>query len=388
MRYIAVYLLYAAVFIRGLTWYISTPLGWPAIVAMVLYGVLLVLDQFIFERRIRLGTRSIAVYSRAYLVVQACLVVTLLLLPPRPDFAASLFIPLSMQAVLWFDRRWGYTWIAGFIVLTVGTLPIGWESGVSALALILLYSVWCILFGSFASLVMRAAAAQAENVRLYDELKTTNRQLLDYSAQAEELAAAQERNRFARELHDSVTQTAFSMTLAVQTARILWDTDKERVKAQLDHLQELAKSALGEVQVLVAQLSPVSLGEEGLVSALTRLCAERKARDGLDVCMEVVSGARLPEPLVVGLYRIVQEALNNVSKHAGVLCATVRLDLASAPPYIEVSDEGVGFAVESAQQETGHMGLIGMAERARELGWRMTIHSQPGYGTRIRVEGQ
>ncbi len=387
MHYIAIYLLYAAIFIRGLTWYTSTPLGWLAIAVMVLYGLLLVADKFVFERPERLGARLISVYPYTYVGLQTGLVVILLLLPPRPDFTASLFIPLSIQAVLWFDRRWGFTWIAGFIVLIAVTLPTGWESGVSALALILLYSVWCILFGGFASLVMRAAVAQAENVRLYDELKSTNRQLLDYSAQAEELAAVQERNRFARELHDSVTQTAFSMTLAVQTARLLWETDKGRVKAQLDHLQELAKSALGETQVLVAQLRPVSLAEEGLVAALMRLCAEQKARNGLEVFMEVASDRKLPEPLVVGLYRIVQEALNNVGKHAGVSRATVRLDLAAVTPCIEVADEGAGFAVESVKQETGHMGLIGMAERARELGWTMSVDSRPGSGTRIRVEG-
>jgi signal transduction histidine kinase len=232
----------------------------------------------------------------------------------------------------------------------------------------------------------RAEAARAENLRLYDELKIANRQLLDYSAQAEELAVAQERNHLARELHDSVTQTVFSMTLAVQAARLLWGKDPDRVVDQLDRLQSLARSAVGEIQLLVAQLRPTSVTEDGLDAALKRLCDERLARDGLQVCLNVISESALPEALAVGLYRIVQEALNNVTKHAGTHQATVRLDLDSAHPYIEVSDTGVGFIVDATRRQTGHMGLIGMAERASELGWTMSVQSQPGRGTRVRVE--
>jgi signal transduction histidine kinase len=386
MRYITLYLLYAAVLIRGVTSYSQTAHLLPAIALIVLFGVLLVLDQFVFEQRIPLGSRVRKVYPVGYLVVQTCVVDVLLLLPPRPDFYAILFIPLSMQAALWFGRRTGYAAIGVLIACMAIALFMGSGGAVSELALVLLYGTACVLVGIYANLVKYADLARHENLRLYDELKRANRQLLDYSAQVEELTVANERNRLARELHDSVTQTVFSMTLALQAARVLWDKDRGRVRPQLDRLQELARSAVGEIQVLISELRPVSLVDKGVAAAIRRECDERKERDGLQVRCRVISEKPLPEPLAEGLFRIVHEALNNVVKHAGTQQATVTLDLASGQPYVDVSDEGVGFTVDAAAQQTGHMGLIGMAERAREMGWVLMVESQPGHGTRVHVE--
>ena len=101
--------------------------------------------------------------------------------------------------------------------------------------------------------------------------------------------------------------------------------------------------------------------------------------------LEVVGDRKLPEPVAAGLYLIAQEALTNVTKHAGVNEATVRLRLVEGAASLEVEDHGRGFPPQAGAGERGHLGLAGMAERARELGWRLTIESQPGRGTRIRV---
>ena len=101
--------------------------------------------------------------------------------------------------------------------------------------------------------------------------------------------------------------------------------------------------------------------------------------------LEVVGDCRLPDPVAAGLYLIVQEALTNVIKHAGVTEATVRLRLVEGDASLEVEDRGRGFPPEAGASERGHLGLTGMAERARELGWGLTVESQPGRGTRIRV---
>jgi hypothetical protein len=101
--------------------------------------------------------------------------------------------------------------------------------------------------------------------------------------------------------------------------------------------------------------------------------------------VEVVGDRKLPEPVAAGLYLIAQEALPNVSKHAGVSEATVRLRLTEGEASLEVEDHGRGFPVQAGAGERGHLGLAGMAERARDLGWHLTVESQPGRGTRLRV---
>jgi signal transduction histidine kinase len=221
---------------------------------------------------------------------------------------------------------------------------------------------------------------------LLGELQATHRQLQGYAAQVEALAAEQERSRLARELHDSVTQTVFSMNLTVQSARLLLERDPDRTASQLGRLEELAASAMGEIQTLVSQLRPTSIAEEGLPVALRRLAAERLVRHGLDVTVEVNGERVLAETVAAGLYRIAQEALTNVAKHAGTQQATLRLNLAPGVTFLEVEDCGLGFDPQSALSPLGHLGLAGMAEQARELDWKLSVESRPGHGTRVRVE--
>jgi signal transduction histidine kinase len=206
----------------------------------------------------------------------------------------------------------------------------------------------------------------------------------------EDLGVAQERNRLARDLHDSVTQTVFSMNLTAQAARLLLEKDPGRVEEQLARLQELDQSAMGEIQVLLAELKPRAVLEGGLAAALARLAAERQQRDGLRVRLETAAPRDLPERVALGLYRIAQEALNNAVKHSGAVEVILRLNLEARPAYLEVEDCGSGFeldAASAAAQQKGHIGLAGMVERAREIGWQLEIASRPGSGTRVRVEG-
>jgi signal transduction histidine kinase len=252
--------------------------------------------------------------------------------------------------------------------------------------MVLLFGGLFFMMGNYTHIIHRAEAARRENQRLLEELQVTHQQLQDYAAQVEAYAVVQERGRLARELHDSATQTIFSMNLSVQAARMLLEREPGRAAEQLERLQELAHSAVGEIQVLVNQLRPRSLAEEGLPAALRRLIAEREARDGLHICLEVSGEKALPEPVAVGLYRIVQEALNNVARHAGTREAVVRLKLVEERLSLEIVDHGVGFDPGVVSLESGHVGLSGMAERARELGWKLSCDSQPGHGTRICVE--
>jgi signal transduction histidine kinase len=257
---------------------------------------------------------------------------------------------------------------------------------VFGLTMTVLNTGYCLLFSGYARQVQTAEMVRQRNQQILGDLQVAHRRLQGYALQVEALAAERERSRLARELHDSVTQTVFSMNLTVQSARLLLAREPDRAARQLERLEELAASAMGEIQVLVSQLRPQSLAEEGLPTALRWLAAERQARDGLQVTLDVAGERALPETVAASLFRIAQEALANVVKHSGTHEATVRLSLASGTSFLEVEDGGLGFDPQAAQGQRGHLGLAGMAERAREIGWSLSIDSQLGRGARIRVE--
>lgn len=168
------------------------------------------------------------------------------------------------------------------------------------------------------------------------------------------------------------------MSWCRRCGRLTW------AKCSCTRLEELAANALHEIQALVSSLRPAPAAA-ALPAALRRLAAERWSRDGLQVTLEVVGDRELPEPVAAGLFLIAQEALTNVTRHAGVDEATVRLCLVEGQASLEVVDHGRGFSGEAGVREGGHLGLAGMAERARDLGWHLTVESQPGRGTRIRA---
>jgi signal transduction histidine kinase len=387
MRTVGVFLIHAGVTLRCL---IRLPRmqhpGW-VVALLALNAALLILEAWLSRRRAAHPAEPPPLdmdLRPVYLLVQAAIITGLLFNRPTQDFYALLFIPISLSAVLFYGKR-GFLWIAAFtlalavpLITSKAGLPLG-------AVLALNYGGLCFLFGGYAYQVRKAEAARGQTQRMYGELQVAHRQLREHASQKEELAAEQERNRLARELHDSVTQTVFSMNLTVQTARLLLDRDRSRVAGQLRRLEELAANALREIQALVSSLRPAPAAAEDLPAALHRLAAERRSRDGLQVTIEVVGDCKLTKQEAAGLYLIVQEALTNVAKHAGVDEATVRLRLAEGAESLEVEDHGCGFAPETGSSEQGHLGLAGMAERARELGWVLTIESLPGRGTRVRV---
>jgi signal transduction histidine kinase len=248
-----------------------------------------------------------------------------------------------------------------------------------------LFSSFNVLCGLYAHQMQKAGAARRQTQGLIVELQQAHRQLQGYVSQAEEIAAEQERGRLARDLHDSVTQTLFSMNLTAQGASLLFARDPALVPAQLVRLEELAGGAMAEIQALVSHLRPQPAAGEGLPAALRRLAAERSAQNGLQVSVEVSGEGSVSAPAAAGLYAITQEALNNVARHAGTGRATVRLMLDAGRSCLEIADDGPGFDPPVALATPGHLGLTGMTDRAREIGWTLEVDSAQGRGTRILV---
>jgi PAS domain S-box-containing protein len=205
----------------------------------------------------------------------------------------------------------------------------------------------------------------------------------DLRRQAAAIAANEERANLARELHDSVTQALFSMGLTTRAMELLLDRDPPAARQKLAELRELQKDALAEMRTLIFELRPQGLETDGLAQALRNHGAAVQGRTGLSVSVEVEHEERLPLDMEESLYRIAQEALHNVVKHANADRARITLKRAGRELRLEVEDDGIGFDPSAAPR--GHLGLVGMQQRAERIGGELTLSPRPGGGSRVRV---
>lgn len=214
-------------------------------------------------------------------------------------------------------------------------------------------------------------AIAIENARLYDRSRT--------------LAILEERTRLARELHDSTTQALYSIVLFAGAAyNVVEAQQQDAALRHLARIETTAEQALKEMRLLLYELRPKVLEREGLVGALQHRLDAVERQVGIEAQLVLSSG--LPDLTVVEgeLYRIAQEALNNALKHASASLVQVRLACEMAEFLIEISDNGVGFVVDSSTRRGG-VGLMGMRERAQNLHGVLEIESQPGKGTTVRL---
>lgn len=204
-------------------------------------------------------------------------------------------------------------------------------------------------------------------------------------SEAQARAALEERQRLARELHDSVTQSLYSLTLLAEAGRRAAGAgDLDRVAGFLARLGEVAQQALKEMRLLVFELRPLVLETEGLVGALQHRLDAVEKRAGLRTQLVAETVPALPAALEHGLYRIAQEALNNALKHSGATAVTVAVRAAAAQIELEITDNGRGFDP-AAVPDQGGLGLVSIHERAEALGGRVDLTAQPGAGTRLVV---
>lgn len=194
-------------------------------------------------------------YRVIYFPLQTVLVVGLSTLQPFSDFHTILYFPLCIQVFRLFSRQAAIYWTGVFVILLGITLVSGLGLFVG-LTFILLYLAVGTFLISYDFLYLRTQANQAESQRFLVDLQSAHRTLEEYAAQAEELAATLERNRLARELHDSVSQVIFSIALTSQSARLLLDRDPARVPGEIKHLQEMTSGALNQLRSLIAELRP------------------------------------------------------------------------------------------------------------------------------------
>lgn len=204
--------------------------------------------------------------------------------------------------------------------------------------------------------------------------------------QAQQLAVVEERNRLARELHDSVTQALYGITLHAEAAyRQLEAANPDMANEQLVELRGTAQEALREMRLLIFELRPSVVEMQGLVPALRARLEAVEERAGMRVEMNLDENLDLSDRVQDGLYRIAQEALNNALKHAKANQIIVNLSGKLSKVTLEIIDDGLGFKPDEAV-EGGGLGLDGIIERAELLRGELTLDSWPGKGTTIRIE--
>jgi signal transduction histidine kinase len=228
----------------------------------------------------------------------------------------------------------------------------------------------------FLALAQRASLA-IENARLYE--------------QAQDLAALEERQRLARDLHDAVTQTLFSTSLIAEVLPRIWEQDPEDGHRRLEQVRQGTRSALAEMRTLLLELRPTGLVDADLGDLLCQLGEAVTGRSRVSVAVDVESACDLPANVHVALYRIAQEALNNVSRHAQASRAWVSLRCSldadgegrAKTVTLSIRDNGRGFDPDGISSD--HLGLGIMHERAEAVGATLTINSAPKRGTEVSV---
>lgn len=220
-----------------------------------------------------------------------------------------------------------------------------------------------------AMLEARVKERTAELERLYEQI--------------EQNAVAAERNRIAHDLHDSVTQTLFSASIIADILPRLWQRNSQEAERRLQELRELTRGALAEMRTLLLELRPTALNNVALTDLLHQLAEAVGGRSRVPITVTIQGDEDLPVGVRIAFYRITQEALNNVAKHAEATHASVFLTMTTDRAELFIQDDGRGFQVNRIAGKC--LGLNIMRERAEEIHAELTIQSQPGQGAVVHA---
>lgn len=315
-----------------------------------------------------------------YLGIQGALVAALMLLIPGWTMFPTLFCVLSVQAILLLSVNPGIVWLAIYVVVTA--ILFGYSFDLQeGLVAVVLYGGINAFFGSYASALLRANAARRESQSLLEELQEVHGQLQEYALRAEEMAVLEERNRLAREMHDTLGHRLTVASVQLEAAERLCPTDAERAAGLVGTVREQVREALVELRATVATLRTPVQADLQLRSALRRLMDQFEEVTGLTVHRVLPEEMPLlPDAHRQALYRAAQEALTNVQKHAQASQVWLVVTASGREVSLLVGDDGRGPTSDSG--EPG-FGLQGLRERAEQLGGEVYLEPRQGGGTQL-----
>ncbi|MFN2223786.1 MAG: sensor histidine kinase [Chloroflexota bacterium] len=278
---------------------------------------------------------------------------------------------------------WAQIGSSVYILVALAWRPVveaGWQIGFS-LAMGVLPAV--VFVALFVKLLMREEEARNRAEKLARDLEVANRQLSAYATQAEELAISKERNRLAREIHDSLGHYLTVINVQLQAALTVLDDDRQRAVTAVETAQQLAQDGLTSVRQSVSALRESPLGDKPLAEAIDALVQETE-RAGIVVETELLGRPRRLEPATeLALYRTVQEGLTNIRKHSRASRVDLTLDYGDPERVgLTIKDNGVG----AASIDNGGFGLVGVRERVQLLGGSVHVQTEPGQGFQLIIQ--
>jgi signal transduction histidine kinase len=320
--------------------------------------------------------------THGYFVAQAIIVSVLISMQPQWGVFPMLFFILSAQAMMVFPERTGYLWVGAFTLFT-GLIFFLTGDPLEAFLTLLPFSAGYWFFAAFARSLATAEEARKESQRLLSELQVAHQQLQEYAGRVEELAVSEERNRLAREMHDTLGHRLTVAAVQLEGAQRLIPDDPGRATQMVETVREQVREALSELRSTVATLREPLQTDLSLWNALPRLIAPFDTATGLDV--ELILPPEeftIPNAHRLTIYRAVQEALTNVQRHAQAQHVWVQLSHQTDTVQLMVSDDGVGLP---AHLDENRFGLRGLRERVAQLGGRLELGNRDAGGAQLRV---
>ena len=328
----------------------------------VVYGLLY---RFVFQGGIY------EKYPALYFGAQwAVLVLLLLVKVSSSDSLSFLFLFASIHAALVLTRRAAAFWVMAYY-LTVATAVLMARGSVGLFAAAF-YFVTYVVCGVFGTILQQAELAREHNQRLVEELQSTQKKL-------QELAVVEERNRLARDLHDSVKQQVFAISMQLSAAKTSL-SESDKAYASVTQAERLAQQAGAELTTLIQELRPPILARKDLSAALKELIVEWSRQNEVEVEAKVEEGLSASVNVEQALFRVAQEALSNVARHSKACKVSVNLAAENDEVVLTIEDNGMGFDLSNARKGVG---LDSMRERLESVGGRLEVSSQRKKGTRI-----
>ncbi len=326
-----------------------------------------------------LNSRRLAVY----LLVQISLALALTVISQQQGIAIGLFLALAGETVgILEDWRRSLTAVLGYIALLAITFTMlwGWQSIGRWLGGVLLSALFVFMY---VMMFLRQLNARAEAQELLGELQIAHRQLSEYAQQVETLTLEGERQRMARELHDTLAQGLAGLVLQLEALEANLERGNTDKAAQIvGQAKERARTTLADARRAIDDLraTAVTTGE-----AITREVDRFTAATGITCALTMPPEFILPPDLDEHVVRCVAEGLANVARHAQATKVGVVVEMANGRIRSEIRDNGRGFDAANGAIPTGHYGLLGLRERARLAGGALAVQSQPGSGTTLQM---
>jgi signal transduction histidine kinase len=319
--------------------------------------------------------------------------------PLQSPFVMFFFVTVLLIA--WeYQYRYVFAYVFGLTVYQAlvspwpthvpWTVPVGW---------LVLQGVMMLLVGYVtATLVSVQREQRSALAEAYARQAEANEQLQQYATTLEELSISRERNRLARELHDTLAHSLSALTVQLEAVSALWNTRPERARRLLDQASETARTGLAESRRALQALRASPLQDLGLILAVQELAEAAAKRSGAQLGLSLPERLTpCPSPIVEqGIYRIAQETLENIIRHAGARTIRISLEQTSTEMTLAIADDGQGVDLDALEiagaDADDRFGIRGMKERAALIGGRLEISSQAGQGTSVRLtaplEGQ